>query len=337
VHEVGRLDLSRLHALLEGRLPEGESDGELRGRGYARVWLEIRDDPERRGILSTDLAALYGPRLLERYPAGGNSPRGVAVAADGGRVAVATYFSGNVVVLSAETGAPAGTVSLGAGRTGDASRRGESIFHDATYCFQGWLSCATCHPAGRVDGLNWDLLNDGMGNPKNTRSLVLSHETPPVMSLGVRSSMEVASAAGFKFIQFREIPDGDLDAVREYLRSLRPAPSPYLIDGKLSAAAKRGQGVFQSKEAGCAACHPAPLYTDMKMYDVGTRGPLSRADAFDTSTLLELWRTGPYLHDGRAATLREILTEFNREDRHGRTSHLSDDEIHALVAFLQSL
>ena len=47
-------------------------------------------------------------------------------------------------------------------------RKGELYFRDARLCFQQWLSCATCHPDGRTDGLNWDLLNDGLGNPKDT-------------------------------------------------------------------------------------------------------------------------------------------------------------------------
>ena len=36
-------------------------------------------------------------------------------------------------------------------------------------------------------------------------------------------------------------------------------------------------------------------------------------------TCVELWRTGPYLHDGSAVTLREVLTTMNPDDQHGRT------------------
>jgi len=43
------------------------------------------------------------------------------------------------------------------------------------------------------------------------------------------------------------------------------------------------------------------------------------------------------LHDGRAKTLKEVFTEFNPEDKHGQTSHLSDEELQALVEFLKSL
>ena len=55
---------------------------------------------------------------------------------------------------------------------------------------------------------------------------------------------------------------------------------------------------------------------------------------FDTPSLRELWLTGPYLHDGRASTLRDVLTTFNDADRHGETSGLSAPELADLEAFL---
>lgn len=334
-HQLGRVKLDELHRLLAGKTPEDIPEEELRARGFARVWLEIRDDPKAREKLSYDLAAMYGAGLFKRTQTRENGLRGVAVSPDGKRVAAAGYYSGNVLLASAEGGRIEKSVAVGEAPAPDLARQGEMIFHDATYCFQHWLSCATCHPEGRADGLNWDLLNDGIGNPKNTKSLFLSHKTPPVMSLGVRATMEVASEAGFRFILFREPEGSDLEAVRAYLVAMPAADSPYLEGGKLSAKGRQGEKVFE--KAGCAACHPAPLYTDLKMYDVGTRGELDRKDAFDTPTLIELWRTGPYLHDGSAMTLEEVFTKHNPNDRHGTTSKLSPEELEALVEFLKSL
>ena len=57
----------------------------------------------------------------------------------------------------------------------------------------------------------------------------------------------------------------------------------------------------------------------------------------DTPTLRGLWRTAPYLHDGSAPTLRDVLTTRNAMDRHGVTSGLSDAELDDLVAFLRCL
>jgi cytochrome c peroxidase len=57
---------------------------------------------------------------------------------------------------------------------------------------------------------------------------------------------------------------------------------------------------------------------------------------FDTPTIIENWRTAPYLHDGRAATMREVLTTYNPEDKHGITSNLSDQDIDDLVEYVLS-
>jgi len=200
------------------------------------------------------------------------------------------------------------------------------------------MSCATCHEGGRVDGMNWDLLNDGIGNPKSSRSLVWSYKTPPMMSLGVRGNVEEAIKAGFIHIQFHEPEEATLKAVQAYLGSLEPEPGPRLLPGgQMSDAAKRGEALFQSEETGCAKCHPAPLYTDLKTYDVGTKGELDRTAGFDTPTLIEMYRTRPFLHDGSAATLREALVDRNAEGKHGKTTQLSPQQIDDLIEFLLSL
>jgi cytochrome c peroxidase len=216
-------------------------------------------------------------------------------------------------------------------------RRGEFYFHDAEICFQGWQSCASCHPGdGRVDALNWDLLNDGIGNPKNNKSMVYSHRTPPSMSMGIRDTAETAVRAGLRHILFTVQPEAVAEAMDEYLKALKPVPSPRLVNGGLSEAAQRGKDVFA--KANCASCHPGPLFTDLETYDVGTRGPLDRpADRFDTPTLVELWRTAPFLHDGSAATLKDVLTTRNAGDQHGKTSDLKPDQLGDLIEYLLSL
>ena len=166
----------------------------------------------------------------------------------------------------------------------------------------------------------------------------MAFDTPPAMSIGVRESAEAAVRAGIRHILFTVQPPEVASSLDAYLKSLKPVPSPRLVKGKLSAAAKRGEKLFRDKEVGCAKCHPAPLFTDLGPYDVGTRGPLDRdTGTFDTPTLVELWRTAPYLHNGSAATLREVLVEANRKDEHGKTSHLKPQQIDDLVEYLLSL
>jgi cytochrome c peroxidase len=216
-----------------------------------------------------------------------------------------------------------------------ALRRGEFLFADATMCFQQWQSCVSCHPDARVDALNWDLLNDGMGNPKQTKNMFLAHKTPPAMLSGIRESAEKAVRAGMRYIQFTVRPEEDALAIDEYLSSLRPLPSPHLVNGRMSDGARRGRKVFE--KAGCNACHPAPLFTNLEHYDVGTSAGLDAGKAYDTPTLLESWRTAPYLCDGRAATMREVLTAHNAQDSHGATKALTEQEIADLEAYVLSL
>jgi cytochrome c peroxidase len=228
------------------------------------------------------------------------------------------------------------SIKLGPDKALTAVRQGEIFFHDAALCFQKWQSCSSCHPGNaRVDALNWDLLNDGIGNPKNTKSLLLSHRTPPSMGLGVRATAEDAVRAGIRHIQFAVRPEEDAVAIDEYLKSLKPVPSPYLVDGKLSARAQRGKVVFES--AGCTSCHGTALHTDMMKYNIGTGKLLDKGKEFDTPSLVEVWRTAPYLHDGRAKTIVDVFKKHNPRDDHGETSGLTDQQLDDLAEYVLSL
>jgi len=350
VHEVARIEVARLVEMLSGKVP----DKYARPLGTANVnpWALIKRNPDYRYELVNDLMAMYFAELIERYPSDGKrflvrlgedrlaskGPRCIALTPDGKRLLVPNYYGGTVTVLDTSNGKLVKAIAVGPQPEPDVVRKGEIVFHDASICFQHWQSCATCHPDGRMDGLRWDLLNDGMGNHKKTRWLVYSHRVRPVMSMGVRARAEVAVRAGFHHILFAVVPEETACAVDEYLKSLRPDPNPYRTrDGKLTEAARRGKRIFEGK-ARCATCHRGPLYTDMKPYDVGTRGPYDReGDKFYTPKLIEIYRVAPYLHDGRAATLREVITKFNPGDRHGATSNLTEQEIDDLVAYLKSL
>lgn len=286
--------------------------------------------------VSDDLTFLAG--LRRRVASGGVGPRGVAVIGD--RAYVCEHFTDTlgVVALHAQaTTRPAHRIALGPPPVMTPERRGEMLFNSADLCFQHWQSCATCHPDGRADGLNWDLINDGLGNPKNVRSMVLAHETPPAMATGIRPTAQAAVRAGIQHIQFAVRPTADAEAIDAYLQTLKAVPSPYRVDGKLSEAASRGERLFRDPKVGCTACHPAPLYTDLKTYDVASRGAFDRRETFDTPTLIECWRTAPYLHDGRYTTMRELLEQGKHGATHGALSHLTSEQIADLVAFVLSL
>lgn len=256
----------------------------------------------------------------------------------GSKLYTAGTFTDNLCWLDLKGGPRYRPESLALATTEAVSlvRQGEILFNDANICFQKWQSCASCHPSdARIDGLNWDLMNDGLGNPKNTKSMLLSHATPPSMSLGVRSTAEEAVRAGIRHILFLVRPESEAAAMDAYLKSLKPVPSPYLAKKGFAASAQRGRLVFG--KANCARCHSGDLFTNNKSYDAGTGLHREKGKKFDTPTLVEVWRTAPYLHDGRAETLMEVLTTFNADDKHGKTSELSEQELTDLENYLLGL
>jgi YVTN family beta-propeller protein len=318
VDEVSVIDRIKLHEKL-AKVAAGE---------------QVSEAPLSAADVPNDLSFLVG--LRRRASLAGKGPRGVA--AVDGKIYAAEYFSDSLgmIDLASETPASARSLPLGPQVPLTTVRKGEMLFNDATICFQHWLSCASCHPGeARVDGLNWDLLNDGIGTPKSTKSMLLAHKTPPTTVTGIRPDAQFSVRAGITHILFAVRPEEEAAAMDEYLSSLKPVPSPHLVNGSLSPAAVRGKRIFD--KAGCAACHPAPMYTDLKKYDVGTGKGKEEGRAFDTPALVECWRTAPYLYDGRAADMKELLTIFNGGDRHGVTSGLSQDEIDDLIEFILSL
>ncbi|MCC7375797.1 MAG: c-type cytochrome [Verrucomicrobiales bacterium] len=327
-HEVSVIDFPGLIARIR-QLPEKDASHSQSPRVAAS---------NDRADVANDLSFLVGLRRRVALAASDRGPRAVAVS--GSHAYVGAYFSDSLVDLDLSTAEPAvHSVALGPRPSMTVERQGEFYFHDATLCFQGWQSCATCHPGdARVDALNWDLLNDGLGNPKNNKSLLLAHRTPPAMSLGVRDTAETAVRAGIRHILFTAQSEVVAQAMDAYLKSLRPVASPMLQGGRLSASAQRGQAIFNDTQVGCAVCHPAGLFTDQQHHEVGTRNRFDREEAaFDTPTLIEVWRTAPYLHDGSAVDLHEMFRERNPGDQHGRTSHLRPEQLDDLIAYVHSL
>jgi len=276
--------------------------------------------------LDYDLNFLYG--LRKRMPLEGNGPRSIYLNED--KLFIPTYFSDILNIIDLSSGELT-IVALNPERTETKEQLGEKYFNDATKCFQNWQSCNGCHPGdARVDGLNWDLMNDGIGNPKNCKSLLYSHVTPPNMISGIRENAEIAVRAGFRHIQFYDIDEESAECVDAYLKALRPVPSPYLIDGKLSQKAEEGRKVFERLK--CNECHSGPYYTDMKMYRIGENIEFEKG--WDTPTLIEVWRTAPYLFNGSAATLDDVFTKY----KHGiEKIKVTPKEIEALVEYINSL
>ena len=123
---------------------------------------------------------------------------------------------------------------------------------------------------------------------------------------------------------------------RRYLKSLKPVPSPTWCTASFPRQQSAAKSVFPRRL--CRMPSPAALHAISTSTDVGTRRPFDKpGDRFDTPSLIEVWRTAPYLHDGSAVTVREVLTTRNRHDRHGRTAALTAQELDDLCAYVLSL
>ena len=275
------------------------------------VWLEIQKIPAARVAGERPGGAARGG-LIE-VPGAGKGPRGIDLSPDGSRLAVAAYYAEKAVLLNPTTGKQSGSVALAPARKPDPVRQGEINFHDATLCFQHWLSCASCHPQGRADGLNWDLLNDGLGNPNNTKSLLLSHRTPPAMWQGARQCRRG---------DCRRLPLHSFTAHRGGRPPPAPSCAPYALaptapPGRADSQAKRGKAIFGAQDT-LRLLPWQPLYTDQKLYDVGAPRPAGPRRQVRLA-LVELWRTALparwLCHDAQA------VIRNNKGDKHGVTSH----------------
>jgi hypothetical protein len=230
---------------------------------------------------------------------------------------------------------------------------GKRVFHssrDPDLSRQSWISCNTCHWEGEHDGRTWTFSFSG---PRNTTSLLGMINTYPL-----RWSAEWDESADSEFAiteeQFGEGLLGgemhptlddpnagrsyDLDSLALFIDSLAFLPN-LLSGGFDQELLAQGERLFFDEGIGCGECHPSPYYTDFEVHDVGTAGGSAEVlgPMIDTPTLLSLSRSAPFLHDGSAATLMDVLITGNPDDQHGVTSQLSKDQLEALIAFMLAL
>jgi cytochrome c peroxidase/DNA-binding beta-propeller fold protein YncE len=235
----------------------------------------------------------------------------------------------------------------------------------------GYIACASCHPGAGHDGRTWDFTQSGEGL-RNTMDL-RGHGRSPLGLLHWTANFDevqdfendiVFSFGGTGLAQDGAGPNpglgtqnagrsAELDALAAYVESLvTPPPSPFRApDGFLTPAAQRGRTLFLDPVVGCANCHPQPNFTDsgrnaggnIRLHDINTALPSSgqrlgeMLRGLDTPTLLGVWATPPYLHDGRIDTLANVFLLLNQDNWHGRTSDLAPGELDDLVAYMLSL
>jgi hypothetical protein len=123
----------------------------------------------------------------------------------------------------------------------------------------------------------------------------------------------------------------ELSALQVYVESLPTPPAQREVDAKVA----KGDAIFHSKAAGCTSCHSGSLETDNVRHDVQSKGAADDSGLFNTPSLRFVGGAGPYFHDGRYKTLRDLLADPDRTM--GYTKHLSNGDLEALEAYLRSL
>ncbi len=223
---------------------------------------------------------------------------------------------------------------------------------------EGYISCASCHAGGGHDGMVWDLTNLGEGL-RNTLSLNGTSGTrfgnlhwssnfDEVQDFEIQIE-QLNRAAGLIPGQTfeNESPlevitsnvSDELDALSDYISSLglhSVLRSPFrTYTGDLSESAERGRQIFVADN--CSECHVGAAFRDGRTHDVGTiiESSGSRLNdnlaAIRTPSLIQLWDSAPYFHDGSAATLTDV---FNRGS-HSR--EFSEEQSEDLLNYLLSL
>ena len=238
---------------------------------------------------------------------------------------------------------------------------GKQLFHDANdtrMTKTGYIACAHCHPAGDHDGQTWDFTDRGEG-VRNTTSLLgrgamamgpyhWSGNFDEAQDFEGDIRLHFGGAGYLSESDWSHTQDSlgeskstlapELDALAAYMYSLTEMPtSPYALSTE-----DYGIAIEAFNNQGCNDCHGGSLWTDSSLdtllrHDVGTLTELSgnrlgnSLDGLDTPTLLGLWSSGPYLHDGSAETIEDaIRAHIGYENLDEETSILLVSLLHSL-------
>lgn len=213
--------------------------------------------------------------------------------------------------------------------------------------------------------LGWDGRNESLeAQAKNsiaTGSMSMRETPNPVKVEVVEQRIRAVPeyAALFEKAGVPATIDGMVKAIAAYERTFEPGIAPFdrWVDGDeeaISQSAKRGFVLFNGS-ANCAVCHGGWRFTDDRFHDIGTtttdlgRGRDAKDDpslqyAFKTPTLRSVALRPPYMHNGKATTLYEVVKHYETGgiDRPSRASglmkiELSEQDRLDLVAFMQTL
>ncbi|MFN8052008.1 MAG: c-type cytochrome [Acidimicrobiales bacterium] len=273
----------------------------------------------------------------------GVGARGIVLSADGDTAWVDSAFDHSVVRLRMSNRPEPVARELGTLTLSPDAEQGRRSFHDATDVHltpNRVVSCASCHTDGGDDGLSWRISTKDIAR-KYRRSMPLWALVPERDTGGVLhwdagfTSLDTLTTETIHQLLGGDALMVDRSAIAQWLSELSAPPAAEAA-ASAPAEVEAGRVLFEGA-AGCATCHTGASGSDGKLHDVTSRstdpdGVMARVR---TPRLVGLAGRSPYLHDGRALTIEDVLTD-NPGDRHGVTSTLTDEQRAALVAYLES-
>ena len=304
---------------------------------------------EREHVLPNHLG--YPAEFIVKHIPTGKNPRALLIPPGNRRAFVANSLDDTLGVIDLAKMEMTGTVDLGGSKTITRQRWGEQLFHNAFVTFHKQYACNSCHPDGHVDGMTYDIESDGIGiQPVDNRTLRGILDTAPFKWEGTNPSLSRQCGARLAvfFTRLAPFTPAQLAAVDYYVTTIQRPPNPFRpLGAELTPAQRRGKAVFDRTTTSdgreipvgnrCVTCHYPPYYTDRRRHDVGTKMSFDRAGNFDVPHLNNIYDSAPYLHNGMAATLEEIWTVYNPDDRHGVTNDMTKDQLNDLIEFLKTL
>lgn len=209
-------------------------------------------------------------------------------------------------------------------------------FFNGTASNPNRVTCNTCHPHSFASGL----VHPNVPGAKQAQSLFDTGSTGPWLWEGTVDDLGTKTDVLFNN---HGTAGGTLSpAARQGLVIYQDSgteipPNPYLLpNGSMTPAAEAGQLVFEGA-ASCSSCHLAPLFIPAAPDPMTIPGGVGTGLVpANVPSLRGIWASAPYLWDGSAPTLMDVLT-LTPFDQHGTTTTLTQQELEDLVAYLQSL
>jgi len=188
------------------------------------------------------------------------------------------------------------------------------------------VSCSTCHFDGRTDGLTWRFEQ----GPRQTPSLAgfVSGTAPVTWTNGVASVAAEAMLTTELRMGGQSLKGERASEIQAYVDWSREVDVSEKGSG--SDAVERGREIFNRSDVGCGTCHSGQQLTDNQSYAIFSDVPMN------TPSLIGVAATAPYLHDGSAKTLADVLT-LAGSGQMGDVSSLSRQERGDLERYLKSL